>query len=141
MRAERPRSRGRMPPMPVPAMPGGMAGSPAGPGASPVVSPGAGAGNQAAASAAVKAAVAQLHQALMAFPVNSPNYKAVDQALAKLTPMFGGAEQSNLVPAAILQQAQAAKSGQTPVGSAAPPMAPSPPPGGGASPPGMPAAA
>lgn len=109
-----------------------MAGSPAGPGPSPALAPGAGAGNQAAAHAALKASVAQLHQALMAFPVNSPEYIAVDKSLALLTPIFGKADHSNLVPAAILQQANAAKAGASPVGQGAPPLQPAPPPGGGA---------
>lgn len=113
----------------TPSLPGSMAGSPAGPGPSPALSPGAGAGNQAAASAILKSVIPSLHQALMAFAPNSPTYKAVDKALAALTPVFGAQQGQNLVPAAILQQAQAAKSGASPISSAAPPLAPAPPPG------------
>ena len=106
-----------------------MAGSPSGPGASPALSPGAGAGNNAAAGAMIKSVIPALHQALMAFPVNSEPYKAVDKALAALTPAFGVSNEKNLVPASILQMANAAKSGSTPLAGAAPPLAPAPPPG------------
>lgn len=115
-------------PLTSPTLPGNVAGTPPGPGASPMVSPGAGHGNQAAASAMLKSVIPQLHQALMAFPVNSPEYKSVDKALAALTPAFGQSQGSNLVPAAILQQAQAAKTGSTPLAGAAPPLSPAPPP-------------
>lgn len=123
----------------APVLPGSVAGTPAGPGASPVVSPGAGAGNQAAARGILKSVIPSLHQALMVFAVNSPEYKAVDRALAALTPAFGKADGGNLVPAALLQQANAVKQGQSPLGGAAPPMSPAPPPGappaGGGEPP------
>jgi hypothetical protein len=111
-----------------------MAGSPAQPGGSPVLAPGGGAGNMAAASGILKSVIPSLHQALQAFPVNSPQYKAVDRALAALTPTFGQQQGQNLVPAAILQQAQAAKSGQSPISNAMPPLQPAPPPGASASP-------
>lgn len=113
----------------APSLPGNIAGSPAGPGASPVLAPGAGAGNQAAAGAILKGIIPALHKGLMAFPVNSPQYKAVDKALAALTPVFGQATDQNLVPAGILQQANAAKAGTTPLAAAAPPLAPAAPPG------------
>lgn len=119
----------------VPVLPGNMAGSPSGPGASPAMSPGAGAGNAAATAAMVKSVIPSLHRALSALPINSPEYKAVDKALAALTPAFGQQEGKNLVPAAILQQAQAAKSGSSPLGSAAPPLQPAPPPGASEQPP------
>lgn len=118
-------------------MPGAMAGSPSGPGASPVLSPGGGAGNQAAASGILKSVIPFLHNALTALPVNSPQYKAVDKALAALTPVFGAAQGGNVVPSSILALAQAAKSGASPFANAAPPLAAAPPPGGGpATPPG-----
>lgn len=113
-----------------------MAGSPGGPGPSPVLSPGGGAGNQAAAAGILKSVIPFLHNALTALPVNSPQYKAVDKALASLTPVFGAPQEGNVVPASILAMAQAAKSGSMPLANAAPPLAASPPPGagGGASP-------
>lgn len=127
--------------MPLPAnvskFPGSMAGSPAGPGASPVLSPGGGAGNAAAASGILKSIIPALHNALTAFPVNSPQYKAVDKALSALTPAFGAPQDGNLVPSSIMQLAQAAKSGQSPLAGAAPPLKAAPPPspgGGGPSP-------
>jgi hypothetical protein len=76
----------------------------------------------------LKGVIPALHQGLMAFPVNSPEYKAVDKALAALTPVFGKANDQNLVPAAILQQAQAAKAGASPLAAAAPPLKPAAPP-------------
>ena len=114
---------------PTPKLPGNMAGSPSGPGPSPALSPGAGAGNQAAAGAIIKSVIPALHQALMAFPVNSEPYKAVDKALSFLTPAFGVSNEKNLVPAGILQMANAAKSGATPLAGAAPPLKSAPPPG------------
>ncbi len=114
-----------------------MAGPPPGPGASPVVSPGSGAGNTAAAGAMMKAVMPAMHQALMAFPVGSKEYKAVLRALTSLTPIFGQSQDRNLVPPALLQLAQAAKSGG-PIASAPPPgIAPAPPPGGESEPPPM----
>ena len=120
-----------------PVLPGSMAGSPPGPGASPVVSPGGGAGNGAAATAMMKAVMPAMHQALMAFPVGSKEYKAVLRALTSLTPIFGQAQERNLVPASLVQLAQAAKTGG-PIASAPPPgLAPAPPPGGESEPPPM----
>lgn len=83
-----------------------------------------------ASRAVIQSVIPQLHKALMALPVNSPEYQAVDKALAALTPKFGQPDGKNLVPAAILQQANAAKSGATPLAASAPPLAPAPPPGG-----------
>ena len=120
----------------APQLPGAMAGSAPGPGPSPVLSPGGGAGNQAAASGILKSIIPALHNALSAFPVNSPQYKAVDKALAALTPAFGAPQDSNIVPASIMALAQAAKAGKSPLSNAAPPLAASPPPqaAGGPSP-------
>jgi hypothetical protein len=95
-----------------------------------MVSPGGGAGNQAAARGILKSVIPSLHQALMVFPVNGPEYKAIDRALAALTPAFGKSADGNLVPAALLQQANAVKQGGgSPLGGSAPPLSPSPPPG------------
>jgi len=106
-----------------------MAGAPPGPGSSPVLSPGGGAGNAAAAGAMVKAVMPAMHKALMAYPVGSKEYKAILRALTSLTPIFGQSQDQNLVPPAIMQLAQAAKSGG-PVASAPPPgLAAAPPPG------------
>lgn len=94
-----------------------------------MVAPGAGAGNQSAARAAIKSAMPAMHQALSAFPVGSKEYKAVMRAISSLLPVFGSSEGQSQVPAAIAQQAAAAKSGgrlasAPPVG-----LAESPPPG------------
>lgn len=94
-----------------------------------MLSPGGGAGNQAAASGILKSVIPFLHNALSALQVNSPQYKAVDKALAALTPVFGAAQGGNVVPSSIMALAQAAKSGAMPMANAAPPLASSPPPG------------
>lgn len=118
-----------------PKMPGNMAGGPSGPGNSPAMSPGAGAGNEAAADAMVKAVIPALHKAMSAYPVGSKKYSAMLNALRALTANFGKETQQPMVPAAILQMAQAAKSGG-PMANAPPmpiaPSTPSGPPGGGA---------
>lgn len=120
-------------------MPGSLAGGPSGPGGSPVAASGGGAGNKAAADALVKAMIPGLHKALSAYPPESKEYKAVLRALSALTANFKGAEEESMVPAALLQLAQAQKGGggRAP---AQPPMpikaAPPVPPGGpGAMPP------
>lgn len=111
-----------------------MAGSPAGPGAGAPVSPGGGAGNNAAARGILTSIIPALHRALMAFPVNSPEYKAVDKMLAAATPVFGKANDQNLVPAAVAQLGNAARGAVSPISTGAPPLAPAPPPGAGPSP-------
>ncbi len=104
-----------------PSLPGNMAGGPAGPGASPALAPGDGAGNAAAADALVKAIIPALHKALSAYPIGSKQYKGVMRALSSLTAEFGQENKGSMVPAAIMQMAQAAKGGS--------PMAAAPPPG------------
>lgn len=95
---------------------------------------GAGKGNEAAAGAQVKAVMGPLHQALAAYPVGSKEYKGILRALTALQPIFGQAQDSNLVPAAVSQMANAAKTGSSPLASVAPGLAPSLPGGTGASP-------
>lgn len=102
-------------------------------GASPMLSPGGGGGNMAAAVAQVKAVMGPLHQALAAFPVGTKEYKAVLRMLNAAGPVFGQAQEGNLVPAAITQMANAAKTGGSPLASVAPGLKPAlPQPGGGA---------
>lgn len=120
---------------PKPALPGNMAGGPTGPGASPALAPGDGAGNMAAADAMVKAIIPALHKALSAYPIGSKQYKGVMRALSSLTAEFGQENKQSMVPAAIMQMAQAAKGG-TPMPGAPPPgIAPTAGPGAGAEPP------
>lgn len=106
---------------PKPALPGNMAGGPTGPGTSPATSPGEGAGNEAAADALIKAIIPALHKALAAYPIGAKKYKGVMRALSSLTAEFGQENRQSMVPAAIAQMAQAAKTGG--------PMASAPPPG------------
>ena len=111
-----------------------MAGGPTGPGASPALAPGGGAGNEAAADALIQGILPAMHKALSAYPVGSKKYAAVLNALRALTANFGREQTQGLVPAAIMQMAQAAKGG-TPM-SAAPPPGIAPAPAPGAPPPG-----
>lgn len=110
----------------APVMPGSPGGTPPGPGGSPVMSPGAGAGNAAAAKGVVGQAVKLLVNSLAAFPFNSPEFKAVNEALTKLSAHFGKQEDESLVPATIQQLAGAAKSGSPALQSIAPPLAAAP---------------
>lgn len=101
------------------------------PGGSPMVSPGGGQGNQAAANGIVKSIMPTLHKALNAFNVGSKEYKAVLEALRSLNSTFGSSEGASTVPAALVQQAMAAKQGNPasapPPGLAAAPPAGAPP--------------
>lgn len=107
-------------------MPGSPGGTPPGPGASPMVAPGAGAGNTAAAKGIVGQAVKLLVSGMAAFPFNTPEFKAINEALDKLTKHFGKQEDESLVPATIQQLAGAAKSGAPALQSVAPPLAAAP---------------
>lgn len=70
-----------------------------------------------------------MHKALSAYSVGSKKYAAVLNALRALTANFGKEQTQSMVPAALLQMAQAAKGG-TPMSSAPPPgIAPAPAPG------------
>lgn len=109
----------------TPTMPGNVAGQPPAMGGGPMISPGAGAGNQAAAVAQLKAIMSPMHRALAAFAVGSKEYRAVLSALKALSPIFGEAQDGNLVPAAAQQIMQAARSGQSPLASVAPGIKPS----------------
>lgn len=125
-----------MPPMPSPAapsspvMPGAMAGAPPHPGSSPATAPGSGAGNSAAAVAQVKATMPVLYKTLSAFPPGSKENKAVLSAIQALNPIFAESGDKALVPAAIQQMAQAAKSGGPLASAPAPGISPAPLPGG-----------
>ena len=96
------------------------------------MSPGRGAGNEAAADAMIKAVIPALHKAMSAYEIGSKKYAAVLNAIRALTANFGKEQQGAMVPAAIMQMAQAAKSGG-PMGTAPPPpiapQEPSGPPG------------
>lgn len=117
------------------AMPKSPTGGPGGPGGSPMLSPGGGAGNKAAAVQQVKAVMPAIMMAMMAFEAGSKEQQALNRALSALGPIFGKAEGTNLVPAALATMAQANKQGPL---SAAPPPGlvsnNSPPPGMGAPP-------
>jgi hypothetical protein len=119
----------------APAVPKSPVGGPGGPGGSPMLSPGGGAGNKAAAVAQIKAAHEALLIASMAFESGGKEQNAVLEAVRSLR-IFGKAEGTNLVPAALATMAQANKQGQL---SAAPPPGlvsnNSPPPGMGSPPP------
>ena len=113
-------------------MPGSLAGGPSGPGASPVTPSGVGAGNEAMADAVIKAVLPALHKALSAYPIGSPKYQAVLNSIRSLTKNFGKESTGSTVPAALLQIAQAGKSG-APAPQGPPPSiqaAPMAPPGG-----------
>lgn len=111
-----------------PKVPGDpVTGGPMGPGSSPATSPGPGAGNEAAADAMLKAIIPAMHKALSAYPVGSKKYAAVLNAIRALTANFGKENQQPMVPAAILQMAQAAKAGSPMATSAPPPIQPQPP--------------
>lgn len=97
-----------------------------------MVSPGGGQGNMAAAVAQAKAVMPVLHRALAAFPVGSKEYKSALRALTALEPIFGAAQESNLVPAAVSQMANAAQTGQSPLASVAPGLKQNIPGAGGA---------
>jgi hypothetical protein len=100
------------------------------------MSPGAGAGNEAAADAMVKAVIPALHKAMSAYQVGSKKYAAVLNSLRALTANFGKETSQPMVPAAILQMAQAAKAGgpmgTAPAGAIAPTTPTSAPGGAGA---------
>jgi len=113
-------------------MPGAITGGPSGPGASPVTSPGDGAGSEAAADAMLQAIMPALHKALSAYQVGSKKYIAVTRAITALAANFGKSNQQSMVPAALLQMAQAGKTGQ-PMGGSTPPPSIAPAVGGGAS--------
>lgn len=122
-----------------PSMPKSPVGGPSGPGGSPMLSPGGGAGNKAAATQQVKAVIPALLMASMAFESGSKEQQALLRAIQSLNPIFGKAEGSNMVPAALATMAQASKQG--PLSAAPPPGLVSnntPPPSfaGGAEPPG-----
>src|SRR5579864_856413 len=112
-----------------PAVPKSPVGGPSGPGGSPMLSPGGGAGNKAAATQQVKAVIPALLMASMAFEAGSKEQQALLRAISSLNPIFGKAEGSNMVPAALATMAQASKQGPL---SAAPPPGlsanPTPPP-------------
>ena len=113
-----------------PRMPGNpIAGGPSGPGATPAMSPGAGAGNEAAADALIKAIMPTLHKALSAYAVGGKKYQSVLRALQALNANFGREQTQPLVPAAIMQLAQNAKSGGPMSTGAPPPVAPRAPEG------------
>ena len=101
--------------------------------------PGGGAGNKAAATQQVKAVIPALLMASMAFESGSKEQQSLLRAIQSLNPIFGKAEGSNMVPAALATMAQASKQG--PLSAAPPPGLVSnntPPPSfaGGAEPPG-----
>jgi hypothetical protein len=120
-------------------LPGAITGGPSGPGASPVTSPGDGAGSEAAADAMIQALMPALHKALTAYQVGGKKYIAVTRAITALAANFGKSNQQSMVPAALLQMAQAGKTGQAMGGATPPPsIAPAagaaaggPPAGGG----------
>lgn len=95
-----------------PMTPGAIQGGPAGPGSSPAMSPGPGAGAQAQADAMIKAVMPAFHKALSAFPIGSPKYKALLNAVKALADAFGAEEDGAMVPSAIAQLAQQARRGQ-----------------------------
>ena len=104
-----------------------------------MLSPGGGASNKAAATQQVKAVIPALLMASMAFESGSKEQQALLRAIQSLNPIFGKAEGSNMVPAALATMAQASKQG--PLSAAPPPGLVSnntPPPSfaGGAEPPG-----
>ena len=99
-------------------MPKAPIGGPSGPGGSPMLSPGGGAGNKAAATQQVKAVIPALLMASMAFESGSKEQQSLLRAIQSLNPIFGKAEGSNMVPAALATMAQASKQGPL---SAAPP--------------------
>ena len=101
-----------------PAVPKSPVGGPGGPGGSPMLSPGGGAGNKAAAIQQVKAVIPALLMASMAFESGSKEQQALLRAISAVNPVFGKAEGSNMVPAALATMAQSAKQGPL---SAAPP--------------------
>lgn len=101
-------------------LPGSLSGGPPGPGASPITSVGAGAGNEAMADSVIKAIIPALHKALSSYQIGSKKYNSVINALRALTSNFGKENQESMVPAALLQLQQQARSG------ARPPQAPPP---------------
>lgn len=119
----------------APMLPKSPVGGPSGPGGSPMLSPGGGAGNKAAAVQQVKAVMPAIMMAMMAFEAGSKEQQALNRALSALGPIFGKAEATNMVPAALATMAQANKQGPM---SAAPPPGlvsnNSPPPGMGGAP-------
>ena len=120
---------GAGPPPGPPPMPKSPAGSPpTGPGSSPALSPGDGAGRKAAAIHTVKALLNPLLVASMAFEAGSKEQQALIRAVSALNPIFGKAEQTNMVPAAMQQMVMQGAKG--PGGSQPPPPGPMMPPGG-----------
>jgi len=111
-----------------PRMPGAISGVPTGPGPTPVTAPGAGAGTAAAASAIVKGVLPALHNALNAFPPGTKEYSAVLNML-KAAEIFGKPAENNLVPAGILQMANANKNQSSPLAASPAPLPPAPLPG------------
>lgn len=99
-------------PPPSPAMPKNPAGGPTGPGGSPALSPGGGAGNIEAARAQVKMMLEGLYQLQGAFPVDSDEFGAVQDAIRSLRSTFKKSKGNELVPAAIQQLAQQSREGK-----------------------------
>ena len=96
-------------PAQAPTMPGSLSSGPPGPGSSPVTSPGGGEGQKAAAAAAVKAMLEYLPKMLAGFEIGSPEYKALVQCLSILSKTFGGGNNGQLVPSAIMGMVAGAK--------------------------------
>lgn len=99
------------------------------------MSPGPGAGAQAQADAMIKAVMPAFHKALSAFPIGSPKYKSLLNAVKALSDAFGSEQDGAMVPSAISQLAQQARSGRpprpgVPPGVQAPPGGMPPPPQG-----------
>ena len=116
-----------MPP-PIPSLPNSVAGSPLSPGSSPMMAPGAGDGQLTAMRAMIKALMDPLHKALGAAPLGSREYKALLRAINALQPVFGGAAEGNLQPAAAQQLMRTANAGASPLANVAPGLQNSPPP-------------
>ena len=76
-----------------------------------MLSPGGGAGNKAAAMQSVKVAMPTLLHAALAYEVGSKEQQALINAYRALTPIFGKAEGSNMVPAGIATMAMNAQKG------------------------------
>src|SRR5579863_4678987 len=76
---------------------GSLAQGPGGPGGSPMMSPGSGAGNQAAPLAKIKGMTTHLVNAMLAWPVGSKEFMAVQRAVESLAGLVGKAQVTNMV--------------------------------------------
>ena len=97
------------PPPGAPMPPEGAA-PPPGPAAAPMAQETENAGAMQAGAAEVESAQSMLAQALTKMKPGSPEYKALAECTAKLAKVFGNAQAAPLVPAQIMQLAQAQQS-------------------------------